>query len=963
MAHAQRNDATLRTVTAHNIIRDLVLTKIGLHNFENVDPSFIENIVASVNRHLHSCCEQAIRRDPDGEGLSEDKTSLYTPESDDEELSELTDESMDDVEMSPSPDKILSSNTQPAMYIHEMNDEQYETFTHHITDVVKRHIGTGWDRITAKVNPSHVIEDICYGFRSQQSQRGLAVPATTSWLMQINGDIQRGKTETKAFIALIVHSINKSPKCKNRCCTIVASPMCSWAASLQDGMGEKLQEFELNQLDARNDTVFDVENDSFVRSMTSKSTVHVARLSGSDNGDVSMALRCGGVVVCHRTAACLKKCRKAIEQEQKVATENGEPLVWPVVLLDESDRMLGKCVERDTEMFRYEEALHDLLGWRTTDEGTRVVPPVVAQVSGTNAFCFFHMVSRLGKISETTGELFFKPLDVINFKRPTKDEYVSIDRFIQFNGEYLQDLHPSDEYVNQQVLDVYRDGLSKPCHCVLDCTARGVKAKINMQTHLDAVFTSLDAEDMPYGAVCLFKHGGHSVFEGSIGLRLINPCGHIDSELNNVLRDHIKMLTERKTFVSLQGDLELLQTKVENDFYGKDISISDMLPILRYYEQVAATETGRKKTLVENHQKQIIDQLSLVLSVLKKIFPNVPFVVSGFDMIRRCLSVVGSDFTSSSREPLLAVTHMIMHASANAADVTQMFMRPATTMISFHRKHGIDHIKMLASRKCWESAQAMLSFLDWQHFDPSLTPVERRKTLNEIAKRAGHHLVHLIDIYEYAPYVVSNLKDGNLTESQLENIKKYFTMISRDGRNFNKSELATGIAMSEVLTVPALRRNGAQESAIQPLFTSIRQPFAHGNAGVVEKRVGELFDFLSGAINEMDVEAYFERPTGRRGRPPSMVPSEIKKSIMAFMRYEKIHSEAQGLRHMGIRSGVGDMFPHLRENERYQNLLNLRKTGGIGYQLGQLVRAGHLLRTKRGRSFVYWLPANQHSSM
>ena len=112
--------------------------------------------------------------------------------------------------------------------------------------------------------------------------------------------------------------------------------------------------------------------------------------------------------------------------------------------------------------------------------------------------------------------------------------------------------------------------------------------------------------------------------------------------------------------------------------------------------------------------------------MLRHIFPDLPVVVIGHAMVRRCLSVVAVDLLAQHADPLLAVTHMVVHSGGNGADLAQQFLRPSTTLTAFHRHHNIQSVQMLATQLVWDVVSAMQAFTEWRQFDTATTSLDQR---------------------------------------------------------------------------------------------------------------------------------------------------------------------------------------------------------------------------------------------
>lgn len=118
------------------------------------------------------------------------------------------------------------------------------------------------------------------------------------------------------------------------------------------------------------------------------------------------------------------------------------------------------------------------------------------------------MLLRIGLTNIATGNLLFRMLDVVSFRRPdTEGAFFGFDRFRHFQGETLVQLSARDEYVNEQVVAIYTATCAASQNCLLDCTSQRVQMHIdhNMQQHFDTVLRLLMAR--PGGGAVSMPHG------------------------------------------------------------------------------------------------------------------------------------------------------------------------------------------------------------------------------------------------------------------------------------------------------------------------------------------------------------------------------------------------------------------------------------------------------------------------
>ena len=88
------------------------------------------------------------------------------------------------------------------------------------------------------LSPSRSIflRDVIHSFRDQEQPQ---LGASTTWMLQINGDVQRGKSTVEAFIALVTWLISNSTLCLDNACTVLGTQMSAWARNLSQSMGRR----------------------------------------------------------------------------------------------------------------------------------------------------------------------------------------------------------------------------------------------------------------------------------------------------------------------------------------------------------------------------------------------------------------------------------------------------------------------------------------------------------------------------------------------------------------------------------------------------------------------------------------------------------------------------------------------------------------------------------------------------
>lgn len=595
------------------------------------------------------------------------------------------------------------------------------------------------------------------------------------------------------------------------------------------------------------------------------------------------------------------------------------------------------------------------------------------------------MLLRIG-LRNPSGNVMFRMLDVVSFRRPAGEaDFFGFDRFRRFQNQTLAQLSPNDEYVNEQVVAMYLATCAESHHCLLDCTAQRVSTHVdhNMQTHFEAVLVRLmrQPESMPHGLVAIFVHGGHSTFDGMLGLRFCSrhhARTHGNPHLER-MRDHMLFCANAEPDSELRLRLQQAANGLLHDEqFLRDASrscdgrghhsVHAFLPLLQHLEGRAQREAGREPEIRDAPGRRSplsTQHLKLVLFMMRHVFPELPIVVIGHTMVRRCLSVVAIDLLQTELEPLVAVTHMIVHSGGNGADLAQQFLRPSTTLTAFHRRHRINAVEMLASELVWDVVSAMQAFTEWQQFDPARNPLASRQDLLRGIEDRIHEAEAEGEMVNLMSPLVQALGLNEEQRGQLSNAFGEF-----EDNNLDPHALLVAFVISQQLNVP---RDADGHSRFRSLFSQIRQPLAGAGAGRMERDLGDALCILSDISSGRNPHHFRQVfAAGRRRVLAHDGPSELGRVILEVLRDNNILGTADAPAHeyphprhprteSEIRAVVNRARPELHQEARYSNALN--RSGGLGLHLHSLLGAQtpwvarrNSSRGTRGRQpYEYWM--------
>lgn len=403
-----------------------------------------------------------------------------------------------------------------APYIYQMSDTQYSSLRTALEAHLQRTRRKLWDKCQRILSVQELVDDIFLAFKNNRHVvDGANEIVHETYMLPINGDVQRGKSKVEALKAAIGFYINSTPRCRDRCCTLLCTPMIAWVKNLYTSVERDItanvvhdEDVVRQEVESINQELNDEDHPPTGQGNGNQhERLHVAFYAPRSGGDtmdkVLTTMWSGGLLIFARTGPQIKAMAEVLRAEinHPIGGSNERPL-WPIVMLDEGDRMLGRCAELNQQRSNanvYERALNDLLGWELQSAGPgglptqRIRPPIVCSISATNALFFAWMLLRAGETrrhGSTEAERrrpLFRILDVLAFFPDDEGrEYFGFKQFRRFGcveeggmmteeGELLGPLLKQDWYVNSQVVSLYEEVLRTPHACLLDCTTSGIQ--------------------------------------------------------------------------------------------------------------------------------------------------------------------------------------------------------------------------------------------------------------------------------------------------------------------------------------------------------------------------------------------------------------------------------------------------------------------------------------------------------
>lgn len=486
----------------------------------------------------------------------------------------------------------------------------------------------------------------------------------------------------------------------------------------------------------------------------------------------------GGVLVFPRNMNALARVNKLVHRVWRKAQEQpAEDRIVPVhfVFLDEADQMRGSTAQSSAEtnrasLYQYEQQLMHLFGIKRCLDGNEplLVPALVVDISATNQLCFLDLILRL---KDPTRKL----LDVLSFTED-KDGYAGLDKCVAYkeNGEDIvlepKQLALSTGHIDDTVIGWYKDVISKPNACGLAVASNRVTADHSMDDHFkeasSRALAALRKESSP-GKPCksshigVIVHGGESQYEGCMGIYM---CGST--------RERHLSVVDRQLEACIPP-LPPVAPKTKHHKTGEpwiygDLCAKDLRPLMEKLDleclaasQAAAeaakkadnpggsapyklrlAQTKEEKERKEKPRKLSCVHLSLLLTLLRRLFPGTPIFIVGHGMVRRCLSLVGVDYELGKLKTTLVVTHMFIWATpaANGSGVVQQAGRCCTTLVDFRNREGnamFKEVQLLAPELVWDYIRGGLAFNCWfGRSEPGMSAAEARDKIVQTIRGA-----------------------------------------------------------------------------------------------------------------------------------------------------------------------------------------------------------------------------------
>jgi hypothetical protein len=238
-------------------------------------------------------------------------------------------------------------------------------------------------------------------------------------------------------------------------------------------------------------------------------------------------------------------------------------------------------------------------------------------------------------------------------------------------------------FVDSCVVDFYKTIIKMPYACGLVVTSNRVRADHSMDHHFDlassTAINELRAQNDTETAahIGIIVHGGNFVYKGGMGIY------YRDLDNNKVTDFHARLAKECE-------DIGLDSPKPYDQRQDRPSALyeaNELQPLLEHYDRMSSqTDTNRVRVFEGLKGKMSYVQLPLLLSYLRRLFPEIPIIIVGHSMVRRCLCLVGTDYLEQSQPPStqsfttnLVITHMLIWASASAK---------SAGMIQSHRGPG-----------------------------------------------------------------------------------------------------------------------------------------------------------------------------------------------------------------------------------------------------------------------------------
>ena len=451
-------------------------------------------------------------------------------------------------------------------------------------------------------SPNEVVHTICESLRlacggHPHSLQKRLRRAKKVYFSLINGDVQRGKSSVEAFMCLIVQTINDSPRCADRCCSVLVTILKTWAQALDATVKAKTTVYRPREADSDDGERDDGAGNADGGGSGGEGTMQLAeenetldleaiemlkreRLEGRGVKDrIKNVMRAGGVTVCFRTGAkydCVADWIAEINDN----LQPGERPTVPLLFLDEADQCIGKNTHAH---FR---SLRELLGLGNRSSYANR-PAACVAVSATNVGTFYWLVTEaVRELRRAPQQPRLALLEILSFMPPRKGEYRGRESVsLLSDGEAMAKPVVGDDYVTDQVVKVYEEAGAVPGAVIMDATTGRVNFWVehNMCAHIDEIEARLGA-GAPEMAV-IYLHGGHGAFTGMMGIEFINSPEE-DDGLDR-LRESIAEAAEDERYNGSEALADRLDELaedlplIEND-YGTFVEAHALTPVAWY---------------------------------------------------------------------------------------------------------------------------------------------------------------------------------------------------------------------------------------------------------------------------------------------------------------------------------------------------------------------------------------------
>ena len=340
----------------------------------------------------------------------------------------------------------------------------------------------------------------------------------------------------EATAAKIVLLINSTECIRDRCFTVLGSPMVKWASILErrvrgfihGGGGGASGAAGAGAATETGDEEEDGFDAAALLALLGTEVPQLAcRVSSTPAGELMRVMKAGGVVTFARTASQMNKLVTAIQklQKEQLQAEPGAEPSSHIVILDEADVMIGTGA---ADNFQYEIALEKLTSNGSgrsapVHEGGGVRTPLRIHVSATNLLCFYAAVHD--DVKRGHGGLL---MDVISMSIPA-GQYMGLDQVEKFTSPAVPDgvlgpkaIQPAMDGVCEAVLDLYEDAIKmseNPEGAPACLLAAGVSRCVNnivphnMQDHIKAIKKGLSDRGVSPHFAAVALHGGDRTFE------------------------------------------------------------------------------------------------------------------------------------------------------------------------------------------------------------------------------------------------------------------------------------------------------------------------------------------------------------------------------------------------------------------------------------------------------------------